>query len=340
MSLPHIVVLDDFERASGNYVDLSVFNAQAKVVVHTSPLAGDALIAALLPADVVVMIRDRTPFKKNLIDQLPNLKYVVFTGGRNGLIDMDALNARGIPVSHTEFGPSKEATAELTIALLMASFKRLDRYLQTAGSGAGGSHTWRPGDAQGRFVMPRLLSGATLGLIGLGAIGAKVAHVASAMGMKVQAWSPNMTDARATAHGVTSSSLDHLLATSDAVSLHLVLAPSTRHIVGAAQLAKMKSGAVLINTARSGLVDEIALAQSLNSQHIAAAAVDVFDTEPVPSHYPLTQVPNLISTPHLGFVCEPVYQNFWSGIHEALTAWLSLKTSKPSKPLPRPYQHV
>jgi phosphoglycerate dehydrogenase-like enzyme len=331
MPLPCIVVLDDFERSSSNYVDLGRFRAQAELTIYTAPLIGDALLTAIKPADVVVLIRDRTPFKKELIDQLPNLKYVVFTGARNGLIDMAALNARGIPVSHTDFGPSKDATAELTIALLMASFKRLDRYLQTAG---GGNGSWRPGDREGKFVMPRLLHGATLGLVGLGAIGVKVAKVASALGMDVQAWSPNMTEQRAASNGVRFASLEGLLSTSDAVSLHLVLAPSTRHIIGAAQLAKMKTGAVLINTSRSGLVDEISLANALQSKQLAVAAVDVFDVEPVPQNYPLTQSPNLITTPHLGFVCEPVYQNFWTGIHEALTAWLT------SQPLPRPYLNV
>jgi phosphoglycerate dehydrogenase-like enzyme len=329
MSKPQIVVLDDYERSAEQYMDWVPIRAQADVQIHQQPLKGELLVAAIKSADVVVLIRDRTPFSAALLAQLPVLKYLVFTGGRNGLLDVAALKARGIPVSHTEFGPSKDATAELTIALLMAAMKRLDLVLQTAGK--SGLQSWRPGDAKGQFVMPRLLSGATLGLVGLGAIGGKVAQIALALGMKVQTWSPNMTVERAAGLGVQFASLDDLLATSDAISLHLVLAPSTRHIVNAARLGQMKSSAVLINTSRSGLVDEGALAEALAKGKIAAAATDVFDVEPVPMGYPLTQAPNMITTPHLGFVCDPVYQNFWSGVNEALTAWLI------SQPLPRPY---
>jgi phosphoglycerate dehydrogenase-like enzyme len=140
-----------------------------------------------------------------------------------------------------------------------------------------------------------------------------------------------MTPERAAEHGVEFVALDQLIATSDAISLHLVLAASTRHIMNTERLAQMKPSAVLVNTSRSGLVDEQALAIALKEGRISAAAVDVFDVEPVPKGYALTQVPNLISTPHLGFVCEPVYENFWSGVSEALTAWLN------KRPLPRPY---
>jgi phosphoglycerate dehydrogenase-like enzyme len=325
MSQPSIVVLDAYERSAERMMDWSSVKAQAKVTLHQLPLVGDALLAAIVDADVLVLIRDRTPITKALVAQLPRLKYIVFTGGRNGLLDSAALAARGIPVSHTAFGPSKEATVELTIALLMAATKRLDLVLQTAGK--EGVASWRPPS----FVMPRLLNGATLGLIGLGAIGSKVASVAKALGMRVQTWSPNMTPERAAEHGVEFVPLDQLIATSDAISLHLVLAASTRHIMNTERLAQMKPSAVLVNTSRSGLVDEQALAIALKEGRISAAAVDVFDVEPVPKGYALTQVPNLISTPHLGFVCEPVYENFWSGVSEALTAWLN------KRPLPRPY---
>jgi phosphoglycerate dehydrogenase-like enzyme len=325
MSQPNIVVLDDYERSAERMMDWAAIKAQAKVTMHQAPLVGEALVSAIVDADVLVLIRDRTPITKALVAQLPRLKYLIFTGGRNGLLDTAALASRGIPVSHTAFGPSKDATVELTIALLMAATKRVDLVLQTAGK--DGVASWRPSS----FVMPRLLNGSTLGLIGLGAIGAKVASVAKALGMQVQAWSPNMTPERAAEHGVAFVGLDQLITTSDAISLHLVLAASTRHIMNAERLAKMKPSAVLVNTSRSGLVDEQALAQALNEKRISAAAVDVFDVEPVPKGYALTQAPNLISTPHLGFVCEPVYENFWAGVNEALTAWLN------KAPLPRPY---
>jgi phosphoglycerate dehydrogenase-like enzyme len=329
MNKPLIVVLDDYENSAEHYMDWAPIRAQADVQMYQQPLREDALVAAIKNAQVIVLIRDRTPITAALLAHLPELKYLVFTGGRNGLLDVAALKARGIPVSHTEFGPSKDATAELTIALLMAAMKRMDLVLQTAGK--TGLQSWRPGNSAGQFVMPRLLSGATLGLVGLGAIGGKVATVAKALGMNVQTWSPNMTAERAAGHGVQFKPLDELMATSDAISLHLVLAASTKHIVNAARLSQMKSSAVLINTSRSGLVDEVALAAALSNGQVAAAATDVFDIEPVPVGYPLVQAPNMITTPHLGFVCEPVYQNFWSGVNEALIAWLA------NKPLPRPY---
>jgi phosphoglycerate dehydrogenase-like enzyme len=332
-SRPQVVILDDYERSAKRMADWTSINAKADVRVYEQPLIGQALVDAIKIAQVLVLVRDRTPVTKALLDQLPHLKYLIFTGARNGLLDTTALAARAIPVSHTEFGPSKEATAELTIALLMAAMKRFDLVLQTAGK--LGADSWRPaggsGANAGEFVMPRLLNGAVLGLIGLGSIGSKVASVAKVLGMQVKAWSPNMTPDRASSLGVEYTSLDSLLTTSDVVSLHLVLAASTRHIMNEQRLGLMKSSAVLINTSRSGLVDEQALAQALKRGQIAAAAVDVFDVEPVPPRYPLTQAPNLISTPHLGFVCQPVYEKFWVGVTQALSAWLE------GEPLPRLY---
>ncbi len=324
-----IVVLDDYERSAERFTDWSLIRSKADVVFHQSALKDDALVSAIVNAEVLVLIRDRTPITRVLLNQLPRLKYLVFTGGRNGLIDMAALAERGIPVSCTAFGPSKEATAELTIALLLSAFKRLDLMLQTAG------RTWRPSNPafnDDDFVMPRLVSGATLGLVGLGAIGTKVAVVAKALGMQVQAWSPNLTDERALAAGVKRVSFEDLLRSSDAVSLHLVLAASTQQIINAERLATMRPNAFLINTSRSGLVDEKALIAALKSKQIAGAAIDVFDSEPVPQGYVLTSTPNLISTPHLGFVCEPVYENFWMGVNEALSAWLT------GASLPRVYE--
>lgn len=326
---PIIVVLDDFERSAHTFAPAKAWAAiesNAMVHVHTSSLRGAPLIAAIEDAQVIVLMRDRTPIDEALLAQLPRLKYIVFTGARNGLIDMAAVTKRGIHVSYTEFGPSKDATAELTIALLLASFKRLDLHLQTAGSAR--VDAWRPGPV---FQMPKLVRGATLGLIGLGAIGSKVATIAQAMGMPIVTWSPNMTPERAQAQSAKAVSLPELLATSDVVSLHMVLAPATRHLIAKDRLLQMKKGAVLINTSRSGLIDETALIAALSSGHLSCAAVDVFDVEPVPVDYPLTKAPNVITTPHLGFVIEPVYENFWAGVTEALQAWLS------NQVLPRPY---
>lgn len=259
---PVIVVLDDFEQSAYAFAPIGAWAAiESKAIVrmYSAPMRGAALIDAIKDADVLVLMRDRTPIDEALLAQLPLLKAIVFTGARNGQIDMTAVTKRGIRVSCTEFGPSKDATAELTIALLLASFKRLDLHLQTAGSTR--PDAWRPGPI---FKMPRLVRGATLGLIGLGAIGSKVANIALAMGMHIITWSPNMTPQRAQAQSAKSVSLDGLLASSDIVSLHLVLAPSTRHLIAKDRLSQMKKGAVLINTSRSGLIDEKALFNALS----------------------------------------------------------------------------
>lgn len=284
---PIVVVLDDFEHASTRYSPENSWHEIEKhviVKIYTKPLRGAALVEALKDAQVVVLVRDRTPFFSDLIRELPNLRYVVFTGARNNLIDTALLKERAIPVSYTESGPSKEATAELTISLILACYKRLDRHLQTAGSSRNDS--WRPGP---EFEVPRLASGSTLGLVGLGGIGSKVCSIARAMGMNVIAWSPNLTQQKAQNAGATAVSFKTLLATSDVISLHLVLSATTRGLFGTEEFAQMKHGAVFINTSRSALVDESALANALNSNHLRAAGVDVFDLEPVPARYPLTE---------------------------------------------------
>ena len=198
---PYIVVLDDYERALRSLADWSEIDRLAKVEIHHDPLRGDALHAALVDADAVVLVRDRTPFRAELIERLPKLRYLVFTGARNAALDTAALNARGIPVSHTDWGPSKESTCELTWALILAASKRLEA--KFAVMRAGG---WR--DDQ---PLPSVLAGERMGLIGLGEIGGRVARVAGAFGMQVVAWSPRMTPERAAEKGATAVSLEELL---------------------------------------------------------------------------------------------------------------------------------
>jgi phosphoglycerate dehydrogenase-like enzyme len=335
---PLVVVLDDFENASTRYApqnSWAVLKDHVDVKIYTEPLRGPALVQALKDAHIVVLVRDRTPFLSELINKLSNLRYVIFTGARNNLLDAKLLKERLIPVSSTETGPSKEATAELTIGLLLACYKRLDRHLQTAGTSIVDS--WRPGP---EFILPRLIHGSTLGLVGLGGIGSKVCSIALAMGMKVNAWSPNLTPQRAQSVGAKAVSFETLLTDSDAISLHLVLSAATRGLFGAREFAQMKQGSVFINTSRSGLVDESALINALNSQHLRAAGIDVFDTEPVPAQYPLTNANNFISTPHLGFVCEDSMQQFWSGVTQAIKVWLTVRDLSYQEQivqLPRPY---
>jgi phosphoglycerate dehydrogenase-like enzyme len=312
-ALPRIVVLDDYEDALPRLADWSDVMQRAEVERHTAPLRGETLVQALAAADALVLMRDRTPLDAALIAQLPRLRYVVFTGTRNNALDFAALAARGIPVSHTAWGPSKDSTAELTWALILAASKRLEAQFATMRGG-----DWRDGGP-----LPGVLRGAQLGLIGLGEIGSRVAHIGRAFGMDVACWSPHMTAERAGTGGARFLALDDLLATSPVVSLHLVASASTRHLLDADRLARMRSDALLVNTSRASLVDTHALLAALARGRPAHAALDVFDDEPLPADHPLRCLPNVTLTPHLGFVAQPVFEQFARGVVECLEAWLA-----------------
>jgi phosphoglycerate dehydrogenase-like enzyme len=309
---PRIVVLDDYERCLRSLADWSDIDRRADVEVHHDPLRGAALHTALADAEVVVLIRDRTAFRVDLIERLPKLRYVVFTGTRNTALDVAALAARGIPVSHTDWGPSKDSTAELTWALILAATKRLEAQFRTMRSGG-----WREDSP-----LSGVLAGERLGLIGLGEIGGRVARIGKAFGMDVVAWSPRMTAERAAEKGARAVSLEELLATSKVVSLHLVPTDQTRSLMNADRLGQMRADALLVNTSRSALVDMTALVEALQAGRPAAAALDVYDSEPLPADHPLRSMRNVVSTPHIGFVSQPVFENFARGVTECLRAWL------------------
>lgn len=310
-----IVVLDDSERAMRRLADWRAIDAQAQVTIHHEPLSGTALVDALKDADVVVLMRDRTPFTARLLAQLPKLRYLVFTGTRNAKLDLAALAARNIPVSCTEFGPSKDSTCELTWTLILAATKQLGSHAARLQAGQ-----WRSDAAA---ALPGTLVGQRLGLIGLGEIGGRVARVGKAFGMDVVTWSPRMTAERAAAQGVAFLPLEELLATSRVVSLHLVVVAATRQLMNAQRLGLMQPGSLLVNTSRSELIDTPALVQALKRGRPGLAALDVFDVEPLPMDDPLRRLPNVLLSPHLGFVTEPVFQRFASGVTECLQAWLA-----------------
>jgi phosphoglycerate dehydrogenase-like enzyme len=312
---PHIVVLDDSERAMRRLADWRGIDARAEVTFHHEPVRGAALVDALKDADAIVLMRDRTPFTAELLAQLPKLRYLVFTGTRNAKLDLAALAARGIPVSCTEFGPSKDSTCELTWTAILAATKQLASHAARLQAGQWRSDTAGP--------LPGTLVGQRLGLIGLGEIGGRVARVGKAFGMDVVTWSPRMTAERAAAQGVAFLPLEELLATSRVVSLHLVVVAATRHLMNAQRLGLMQPGSLLVNTSRSELIDTPALVQALKSGQPGFAALDVFDVEPLPLADPLRQLPNVLLTPHLGFVTEPVFQRFAGGVTECLQAWLA-----------------
>ena len=318
---PHIVVLGDAEQALRRLGDWHAIDQAARVTVHSQSLQGADLLAAMQAADVLVLLRDRIPLDVATILQLPRLRYLVFTGSRNTTLDAAALAARGIPVSHTEWGPSKESTCELTWALILAATRQLADYSALLAQGQ-----WRAAAPQ---ALPGVLHGEVLGLVGLGEIGRRVAQVGKALGMQVLTWSPNMTPERAAAHGVQAVPLDELLARAKVLSLHLVPSASTRHLINAESLALMRSESLLVNTSRAALIDTGALVDALRAGRIGMAALDVFDAEPLPADSVLRDCPRLLLTPHLGFVVEPVYQTFADGVVQCLQAFVA------GQPLPR-----
>ena len=320
MSRPKIVVLDDYEDSLRRTVDWSPVQARADVEFHTERLRGDALLAAVKDANAIVLIRDRTPFKADLLAKMPQLQCFIFTGGRNTQLDYAALAARGIPVANTEMSDSKPATCEMTWTLILAAAKRFESYMALLRGGG-----WRDGGA-----LPQVLKGQRLGLVGFGEIGRMVGAVGKAFGMELVTWSPHMTPERAAAGGATAIALDELLATSKVVSLHLVPAPETRKLINAARMATMREDSILVNTARSALVDMEALPAALDAGRPGMAALDVYDDEPVAADHPLLGRDDVVLSPHLGFVNDPVFAKFGPGVVENLLAWLD------GKPMPRP----
>ena len=312
---PRIVVLDDYEDSLRRTADWKPVEARADVAVHTKRLRADALMKAIADADAIVVVRDRTPFKADLIAKLPKLKCFVFTGARNTQLDMEAMRARGIPVGCTEMGESKASTTEIAWALILAAAKRLEAYTSLARKGG-----WRDAGP-----LPAVLAGERLGLVGFGGIGARVGKVGLAFGMEVVTWSPHMTAERAGAGGAKSVTLEELLATSKVVSLHLVPSPETRKLIDAKRMAAMRADSILVNTARSALIDMAALIAALDAGRPAIAALDVFDDEPLAADSPLVSRGDVVLTPHLGFVNDPVFGKFGPGVVANLLAWLDGK---------------
>ncbi|AWB21946.1 D-2-hydroxyacid dehydrogenase family protein [Methylobacterium currus] len=303
-----VAVLDDYQGVAAGLADWSSLGPEVTVDFLSEPVPRAEAAARLAPYAVLCLMRERMPLDAELIAALPALRLVVFTGGRNPSVDSAALHARGITVCNTRNGEGGIATAELTVALMLACARNLPREFATMSNGR-----WQETLGEG-------LKGRSLGLLGLGRIGARVAAVAKALGLRVTAWSPNLTPERAEAGGVALVTREALFAESDIVSLHMVLAPSTRGIVGEAEIARMRQGAILINTSRGPLVDEAALVAALREGRIRAG-LDVFDREPLPADHPLRRLPNAVLTPHLGYVTQSTFRMFYEDTVEAIAAW-------------------
>ena len=321
-SLPNIVILGDYERALRRFSQWEKLDQKANLTIHHEPLRDEALYEAVKDADAIALVRDRSPFNEAMIARLPKLKFFMFTGERNGTLEASALLSRNIPIACSPGGPSKETTAELTWALILGASKRLIEENKLISAGG-----WR----DGLSVLP-MLSGERLGVMGLGAIGSRVARVGAALGMEVVTWSPRMTPERAAAENATSVSLEELLKTSKIVTMHLVAGPGTKGLISADQLALMRPDSLLVNTSRAALINMTDLQKALSAGRPGQAAIDVFDVEPLPEKDPLRNTPNLLVTPHLGFIAEPIFDSFAKGITETLEAWLD------NKPAPHPFK--
>lgn len=316
-----IAVCDDYERHMCSDPAWERVRQRADVVVFEKPLGSlEAAVRGLAEFDAVCLVRERLPMPAALIGRLPRLRFIAFTGERNLSCDHAAAAARGIPVSTTPGGPSKASTAETAWALILAGARRLCRSDAMLREGH-----WRPPAGSRGWSLPPVLDGERLGIVGLGHIGARVARAGRAFGMEVVAWSPNLDDARARAADVVRVGKDELFATSKVVSLHLVHSPRTNGVVGAAELASMRPDAVVVNTARAGLMPERTLIEALDRGRPGHAGLDVFETEPLPPGHPLLGRADVTLSPHLGYVNGPILDTFSRGLADALLGWLDGK---------------
>ncbi|WP_455884685.1 D-2-hydroxyacid dehydrogenase family protein [Pseudomonas spelaei] len=303
-----IAVIDDWQQVASSVVDWSVLEALGAVhFLHDYPADTATMITRLQAFEVICVMRERTPFDRALLQGLPNLKLLVTGGMRNAAIDLPAAKALGIAVCGTD--SYKHAAPELTWALIMASTRNL---LAEANSLRAGH--WQVG-------LGGDLYGKTLGILGLGSIGQKVARFAQAFGMRVIAWSENLTPERASETGVTWVCKRELFEQADILSVHLVLSERSRGLVDAEALSWMKPSARLVNTARGPIVDEQALIEALQSGRLAGAALDVYGEEPLPVEHPFRHLPTVLATPHVGYVSEQNYRQFYQQMIEDIQAW-------------------
>ena len=303
-----IAVIDDWQDVAREVVDWSVVQGIGQVsFLHDYPGDRELLVQRLLPFQVICVMRERTLFDAALLQRLPRLKLLLTGGMRNAAIDLEAAKALGIQVCGSD--SYRQAAPELTWALLMA----LTRNLLNEANALRAGH-WQQG-------LGGDLHGKTLGLLGLGNIGQRVAQFGQVFGMRVIAWSQNLSAERAAAAGVTLVGKQALFEQADVLSVHLVLSERSRHLVDAQALAGMKPDALLVNTARGPIVDEAALIAALEQGRLAGAALDVFAEEPLPAEHPFRRLPNVLATPHIGYVSRQNYRVFFSQMIEDLQAW-------------------
>jgi phosphoglycerate dehydrogenase-like enzyme len=309
---PKIAILDDYQNVALQMADWSVLDGKATITVFNDHVDDpQTIVDRLRPFEVVCVMRERTPLTGTILEQLPNLRLIASAGPINSSIDIVVAEARGIAVAHT--GYDSTPAVELTWALILASVRHIPAENASVRSGGWQRHVGED------------LAGRTLGLVGLGHIGAAVATIGKAFRMNVVAWSQNLTAERAAAVGVRAVSKDELFRQADIASIHLLLSKRTRGIVGAAELALMKPTARLINTSRGPLVVEADLIAALRAGKLAGAGIDVFDQEPLPPDHPFRTLPNVVATPHIGFVSHNLYRRFYEDTVANIVRWLEAR---------------
>jgi phosphoglycerate dehydrogenase-like enzyme len=306
-------VLDDYQNVALKLADWSKISGDVDVTVFNQHIGGpDEVHRALKDFDIICMMRERTPFRRNTIEALPNLKLLITTGARNASIDMAAAAERGITVCGTSsFG---NPTTGITFGLILELTRRI-----------GFEHARLEAGQPWQVTLGPDIEGMTLGIIGLGKLGVRVAGVAKAFGMKVIAWSPNLTAERCKEVGVEYATKEELFRQADIVTVHVQLGDRSRGLVGAKEIGLMKPTAYIINTARGPIVDEKALLAALTERRIAGAGLDVFDVEPLPLDHPFRKMENVVITPHLGYVSLQNYQHYFPDIVEDISGFIGGK---------------
>jgi phosphoglycerate dehydrogenase-like enzyme len=306
-------ILDDYQNVAMDFADWSAIAKDAEIKVFNKPFASqDEAIKALQGFAIVVGMRERTPFPRKVIEALPDLKLLITTGARNNSFDVKACAERGVTVCGT--GGAGSPTTSITFGLMLELTRRIG--FENARLKAG---------APWQVTVGRDLEGLTLGILGLGKLGQRSAAVGKAFGMKILAWSQNLTEDKAKAAGADYVSKDDLFRNADFVTIHNVLSDRSRGMVGAKELGLMKKTAYLINTSRGPIVDEKALIAALQNKTIAGAGLDVFDIEPLPLDHPFRKMDNVVITPHLGYVSEQNYRKYFPDVVEDIRAWLDGK---------------
>ncbi|OBH43140.1 D-2-hydroxyacid dehydrogenase family protein [Mycobacterium mantenii] len=329
--MPKVAILDDYAGVALQVADWSPVQKRADVTVFDRHLAEGEAADALRPFDVVCTMRERMAFPRTLIERLPDLRLITIVGRSLPNLDTAAASEHGILVAHSDFAhprfrSMRDATPELAWGLMIATVRHL----------AEEHRNMRGGGWQSSAGMT--LSGKTLGLVGLGRVGRRMAEYANAFGMEVVAWSQNLTEEAAASVGARRVEKASLFESSDVVSVHLVLSERTRGLVGAAELALMKPHTYLINTSRGPIVDDAALIAALEAGRIAGAGLDVYDTEPLPKKHRLRQLPTVTLSPHLGYVTREMLGAFYSDTVESVVAWLDgtpIRIANPEAVQPR-----